>query len=56
MEVLKKIFSQVDFHLNVAEKRLTIKYGENTVAFRIGEDGRLKFESNLSLDGPVMGI
>lgn len=56
MNTLKKIFSQVDFHLNAAEKSLTVKYGENVVVIRIGEDGRLKLETNLSLDGPMMEI
>lgn len=56
METLKKIFSKVDFHLNAVEKSLTVKYGENIVILRIGEDGRLKLETNLSLEGPVMEI
>ena len=56
METLKKIFSKVDFHLNAVEKSLTVKYGENIVILRIGEDGWLKLETNLSLAGPAMEI
>lgn len=54
MDTLKKVFSEIDFHLNAVEKSLSISYGDNQIVFRISEDGRLRFETNLSLEGPLM--
>ena len=52
MEFLKSIFTNIDFHLNAQTKTLTITYGENHISLRLTEDGKVRFDTNLVLDGP----
>ncbi len=51
MEQVKKLFSKVDFHLNVAERTLSIRYGVSSIVLRITEDGKVKLETALTLEG-----
>ena len=51
MEQVKKIFSKIDFHLNAAERTLTIRYGNSSIVLRITEDGKVKLETDLTLEG-----
>ncbi len=51
MEVIKSIISNIDLHINAAEKSLIIIYGENHITLRLGEDGRIHFDTTLVLDG-----
>ncbi len=51
MEQLKKVFSKIDFHLNAAERKLTIRYGSSSVVLQITEDGKVKLETDLTLEG-----
>ena len=52
MEYLKSIFTNIDFHLNAQTKTLNIIYGENHISLRLTEDGKVRFDTNLVLDGP----
>lgn len=52
MEFMKRIFTNIDFHLNAQTKALTIAYGENHISLRLTEDGKVRFDTNLVLDGP----
>ena len=52
MEFLKSIFTNIDFHLNALTKTLTMAYGENHISLRLTEDGKVRFDTNLVLDGP----
>lgn len=49
---LKKVFANIDFHLNMQDKVLTIFYGENSIALKIGENNKVHLDTNLVLDGP----
>ena len=52
MELLKTIFKNIDFHLNAQTKTLTIIYAENRISLRLGDDGKIHFDTVLILDGP----
>ena len=49
---LVKVFTNIDFHLNMQDKILTIIYGENCIALRLGDDKKIHLDTNLVLDGP----
>lgn len=49
---LKKLFTNIDFHLNMQDRVLTIIYGENSIALKLGEDNKVHLDTNLVLDGP----
>lgn len=53
MEFLKNIFTNIDFHLNAQTNTLTITYGDNHISLHIAEDGKVRFDTNLVLDGPA---
>ena len=52
MELLKSIFTNIDFHLNAKTKTLTITYGDNHISLRLDEAGKVRLDTNLVLDGP----
>ena len=51
MELIKTIFKNIDFHLNVQTKTLTIIYAENRISLQLGDDGKIHFDTVLTLDG-----
>ena len=42
----------IEIHHNGANRSLTIVYGENHITVRITDQGRLRLDSNLLLEGP----
>ncbi len=52
MEKLKNIFTNFDFHLTTQTKTLTITYGENHISLHLSEDKKVRFDTNLVLEGP----
>ena len=53
MELLKRIFANIDYHLNALSKTLAITYGENRISIRLTEDGKVCFDTNLVLDASL---
>jgi hypothetical protein len=51
MELLKKIFTNIDFHLNAKARTFTIIYGENQLILKLTEDGKVRLDTNLVLEG-----
>lgn len=51
MEQVKEIISKIDFHFNAGERMLTIRYGNSSIALRITEDGKVKLETDITLEG-----
>ncbi|MDE6993461.1 MAG: hypothetical protein K2P41_03410 [Lachnospiraceae bacterium] len=49
MELLKNIFTNIDFHLNTQAKTLAITYGENHISLCLTEDGKVRFNTSLVL-------
>lgn len=52
MKLLKRIFTNIDIHLNAKAKTLTIIYGENKLLLKLTEDGKVRLDTNLVLEGP----
>lgn len=53
MERVRQVFGKIDFHLNMAERTLTIRYGANQIVLRITEDNKVKLETDLTLEGLI---
>lgn len=56
MELLKQIFTNIDFHLDAKKRLLTILYGSNRIVLRLTEEGNVKLETDLLLDGSVRNV
>lgn len=52
MEMLKKILTDIDFHLNAKSKILTIIYGESQITLSLENDNKVRLDSNLVLASP----
>ncbi len=52
MELLKSIFTNLDFHLNTQNKTLVIVYGENHIQLSLSPDNKVHLSTNLLLAAP----
>ncbi len=50
MEILKEVFSNLDFHLDSPKKELRITYGSSTLCIRLTHEGKVNISTNLFLD------
>ncbi len=52
MDVLKEVFSKLNFHLNAPNKELKIIYGVSTLTIRVTPDGKVNVSTDLFLESP----
>ncbi len=50
MELLKKVFSNLDFHLDSPKKELKIIYGSSALCIRLTPEGKVNISTDLFLD------
>ena len=53
MEILKAIFTNIDFHLNTQTRTLDICYGKNQIRLSLTQDNNIHLSTNLILASPV---
>ena len=51
MEALKKIFYNLDFHLNTQQRTLSICYGKSSISLCLNDEGKMRLDTNLVLEG-----
>lgn len=53
MEILKEIFTNIDFHLNTQMRTLDISYGKNQIRLSLTQDNTVHLSTNLILASPT---
>ncbi|MCX4273941.1 MAG: hypothetical protein OSJ71_17095 [Acetatifactor sp.] len=53
MEILKDIFTNIDFHLNTQTRTLDISYGKNQIRLSLAKDNTVHLSTNLILATPT---
>lgn len=53
MEILKDIFTNIDFHLNTQTRTLDISYGKNQICLSLTQDNNVHLSTNLILATPT---
>lgn len=51
MENLKTVLAPLDFHFIAQSRTLIVSYRENYISLRLTEDGKVRIDANLVLDG-----
>lgn len=53
MELLKSIFTNIDFHLNTKTRTLDIIYGQNQIQLCLDDENNVHLATNLKLALPT---